>query len=288
MHKDAEKLVELLFDEDEEICVSIDKYAYRSVSQNDIRMGSFELISNDGSKRNFVSPSSISLLSVNPIKGERNDENCTALRTFMVELDDMGLKDQYAYVKDMKMPYSACVFSGGKSLHYAITLTTPLPSIDIYKFLAEWILKVMGKADQATKNPSRGIRFPGTIRDGKEQKLLEIRSRIDLEVLQSWLNEYPALKPEFTKKEFSAPQEADLVLLPKWVQEELSLGIDSSKGRNNRWFAIAYECSLKGFSEDDTIALLGNFFSEDRDFKRREWLTTVKSGIKKAERIRNG
>jgi hypothetical protein len=288
MHKDAERLTELLFKEEEEVCVSQDKYAYRSIPLADLGMGSFELTANNGVDKVFCSPDQIKLIALNPIKGERNDENCTAFRTFLVELDEDSLREQYAYVKSMRMPYSACVFSGNKSLHFAITLEEDLPSLDVYRFLAEWILNVMSKADQNTKNPSRMIRFPGTMREEGEQKLLELKDKVSLPELQHWLSQFPGQKPIIAKKTAAAPRDADLVLLPDWVQNDLILGIDTSKGRNSRWFAIAYECGLQGFSEDDTIALLDNFFNEERDFKRREWISALKSGVKKAERTRNG
>jgi hypothetical protein len=282
----AEKLIDLLFKEGEEVCVSPTKYAFRSIKQEDLRMGSFELTSNDGQSGLYCNPSDIKLMAINPIKGPREDANCTAFRSFMVEMDDGSLREQYAYVSAMRMPYSAVVFSGGKSLHFIVTLTEDLPSLDTYNFVATWILKIMEKADQSTKNPSRSVRFPGTMRDGKQQKLLEIKSKVTFSELTHWLNKFPGHKPVIQKKTVASPKEADLLLLPEWVQNELTFGIDETKGRNNRWFAIAYECGLQGFSEDDTIIMLEYFFNEDRDFKRREWLTTIRSGLRKANGTR--
>ena len=112
----------------------------------------------------FCSFEMINMLAINPIEGFRRDKNVTAFRSFLVELDDGKLSEQMKYVKNKNMPYSACVFSGGKSLHFVITLEEPLPSLNLYKQISKWILNVMDKADSQTSNPSRSVRFPGNLR----------------------------------------------------------------------------------------------------------------------------
>lgn len=288
MNKDAQALMSLLFDEDEQVCVSPDKFAYRSLSQEDLGKGSFLLVPNSTSRsqvERFCSLSEVQLLALNPISGDRCDENCTSLRTFLVEMDDGTLGEQLSYVNAMRMPYSACVFSGGKSLHFAITLDAPLPSLELYRYYAEWILNVMSRADQNTKNPSRMIRFPGTMRNSVEQKLVEIRGRISMNDLNAFLSPYDGLKPRvYEKREIPDNVDVSVLVLPEWVQEDLVNGLDTSKGRNNRWFAIAYECGLHGWDEDATIDLLGQYFSEERDFRRKEWEYTVRHAVRRAQK----
>jgi hypothetical protein len=283
MNPSGQKLLNLLFEPDEEICVSPDGYGWMSIPLSEIAMGSFVLKpQTEKMKPRFCSVDDIMLVSINPIKGPRRDENVTAHRTFLVELDEGSLASQFQYVKDMKMPYSACVFSGGKSLHFAITLTKPLPSQEIWRHYAEWILAVMDRADQQTKNPSRSIRMAGNFRNEKEMRLIDIRGRIEFEELTTWLSQYSGLAPRKYVKITPSDVPLDILHLPEWVQKELEFGIDRSKGRNNRWFAIALQCGLLGWSEDDTIAVLGRFFEEERDFRRHEWETAVKSGVKRA------
>jgi len=281
----GQKQLDIMFEPDEQVCVSPDGYGWMSIPLSEISMGSFVLTpQTDRMRPRFCTPQDIQLVAINPIVGARRDENVTAYRTFMVELDEGSLSEQFQYVKDMGMPYSICVFSGGKSLHFAITLTKPLPDSKIWRFYSEWILSIMSRADQQTKNPSRSIRMAGNYRNGIEMKLIDCKGRIELEELTNWLSKYLGLAPkkEERKVPLSSDTPGDIMWLPVWVQNELTRGIDKSKGRNNRWFAIGIQCGLLGWSEDDTIRTLSYFFSEEEDFRRREWETAVRSGVKKA------
>ncbi|WP_214676866.1 hypothetical protein, partial [Escherichia coli] len=76
----------------------------------------------------FIKEDRINLIAINPIKGWRRDDQVTAFRTFLIELDDGSLEEQSKYVKEMDMPFTACIFSGNKSLHFAITLDQDLPT----------------------------------------------------------------------------------------------------------------------------------------------------------------
>jgi len=40
---------------------------------------------------------------------------------------------------------------------------------------------------------------------------------------------------------------------------------------------------LQGFSEDDTVDILDDYFIEDRDFKLKEWETSIRSAFKHME-----
>jgi hypothetical protein len=285
MNPSGQKLLDILFEPDEQVCVSPDGYGWMSIPLSEIAMGSFVLKpQTEKMQPRFCTADDILLVAINPINGARKDENVTAYRTFMVELDDGDLGEQFRYVKDMKMPYSVCVFSGGKSLHFAITLSKPLPSYNIWRHYAEWILAVMMRADQQTKNPSRSIRMAGNYRNGNEMRMIDVKGRIDLEELTTWLSQYPGLAPQKPERSIPSDKPLDILNLPEWAQNELEFGIDRSKGRNNRWFAIGLQCGLLGWTEDDTIAVLSGFFQEERDFTRREWETAVKSGVKKARK----
>jgi hypothetical protein len=285
MNPSGQKLLDILFEPDEQVCVSPDGYGWMSIPLSEIAMGSFVLKpQTEKMQPRFCTADDILLVAINPINGARRDENVTAYRTFMVELDDGDLGEQFRYVKDMKMPYSVCVFSGGKSLHFAITLSKPLPSYNIWRHYAEWILAVMMRADQQTKNPSRSIRMAGNYRNGNEMRMIDVKGRIDLEELTTWLSQYPGLAPQKPERSIPSDKPLDILNLPEWAQNELEFGIDRSKGRNNRWFAIGLQCGLLGWTEDDTIAVLSGFFQEERDFTRREWETAVKSGVKKARK----
>lgn len=283
LSQETQQFLLTLFDRNEEVCISPNKYGYHSVSLESVFLdGAIELVSPKGDIE-YITPEQIQLVALNPITGLRRDENVVTFRTFLVELDGMELPEQAAYVRDMKMPYSACVFSGSKSLHFAITLEETLPSIEIYRFYAEWILNVMEKADQMTKNPSRSIRFPGFIRDGREQKLLSIKGRVRLSNLIEWLKDHESKKPQtYEKKEVLTTPDAETI--PRWIWKRLNEGLDLSKGRNNQWFIIAKEFGKAGYDEEMVITVLNQFFSEEYDFGRREWESAVRSGVRSARR----
>jgi hypothetical protein len=266
----SKKFLELFFNPGEEICFSANEFAYPSEPQENL---------ND---------EKTILVAINPVKGQRADENTTAYRTFMVEMDDMPVNEQLEYIKNMKFPYSYCCFSGGKSLHFALVLEHDIPSEHIYRHTAQWILNILTKADQKTKNPTRSIRFPGVIRPdtGKEQKIVHIGQRISLETLTNWLNQYPSLAPRPIEKKFKNMGEPNIEGVKDWAKKALVQGVHNMEGsRNQTWMSIGCEFALNGFNLNDTIYYLEKYYEEQSDFKYREWLTAVKSGWNYADKI---
>jgi hypothetical protein len=286
----GKKLLDTLFNDGEEICCSHDEFGYASVPIDSLSYEVVELLSPNPSKGALViTTRDIKLVALNPIKGWRRDEFVTAHRNFLVELDDGPLADQFDYVKKMKLPYSACVFSGGKSLHFAVCLQDALPSYELYYYYANWILNVMSKADPMTKNPSRSIRMPGAIRDGREQKLVDLRARITLDDLNAWLSAYKGFRPEGFGVEPKRRQQISddtnkAELLPRWVGYKLKEGIDRSRGRNVEWFKIASEFGKAGYSLEEAVEIMETSFVSEYDFKRPEWMSTVRSGLKNGKR----
>ena len=289
MANSSYKLLDLLFNlhSGETFCVSPNKKGYHSIKFDDLK-SNFTLIS----PPDAYNPAPITtdwqkiqLIAINPIVGFRRDECVTAYRSFLVELDDDSLQNQMKYVKDMGMPYSVCVFSGSKSLHFGIVLDEDLPDENTYRFYAEWILNIMSKADQKTKNPSRSIRCAGNIRveTGKEMQMLEIKERVLYYDLVAWLNNYPDKAPKIEQR-----VEGDFAFeingIPKWIWNKLNYGIDESKGRNNEWFNIFMSFSKAGYSLESMIECLSGYFVPDRDFSRREWEGIAKKAFKKVNR----
>lgn len=301
MHETARQLLNLMFRPEETVCVSYNKYGYHSIPLENVMEKEVVLVPTQDSvhKRNEARKSrnlpdltweecfekceskDLTLVALNPIKGFREDINATAYRSFLVELDYGPIDEQIAYIKRIGLPYSALVFSGNKSIHCLITLDKDLPSYEVYYTLAEWILNVATMADPNTKNPSRSIRIPGAEREpGKFQELKEIKGLVKLTDLSAWLASHPEAKPVKQEKRPISTTELDLSLLKPWVAYRLVHGLDPTKGRNKQWFSIACEFALMGYSEDDTLNLLSAYFVPDRDFKIREWKTSIKSAYK--------
>jgi len=270
MKQTTKNFLNLFFNPEEEICFSPNKYAYPSNSQE-----------------NFDEEKTI-LVAINPIKGQRNDENVTAYRTFMVECDDEALENQWKYIKDSGFPYSYCCFSGNKSLHFALVLDCDIPSSHIYRHTYQWILNILTKADQLTKNPSRSIRFPGVVRSdtGKEQRLVHMGERVKFEKLAEWLNKHIDKQPKPIIRNQGRSQVPNFEGIKPWVLKALFDGVHNMEGsRNQRWMSIGCEFALNGYDLDSTILYLEKFFQEQSDFKEREWLTAIKSGWNYADKI---
>lgn len=280
MHETAKQLFSLMFKPGETVCVSHNKFGYHSIPLKNAINGPITLVPpTDKSEWQYPKPEELTLLALNPIKGFRQDLNCTAFRSFLVEMDYGPLPEQLAYVKKLGMPYSAVIFSGNKSLHFLTTLDTDLPSEDVYRIFSEWILNIMTLADQNTKNPSRSIRIPGAYREpGKKQILVESHGLVKINDLVSWLNKHPEAKPK-EKQERIISEDADFSKVKGWVCKALKDGI-MPPNRNKQWFSVGVEFALSGFNEEYTIEVLRPYFSPDRDFKEREWKTTIRSAFK--------
>lgn len=126
----------------------------------------------------------------------RADHNVIALRNILIEMDEGSIEQQMATILSSGMPWTTCVFSGSKSLHFIISLTQPMGDRLSYARLAKSIHMALArqtvKADPATKNPSRFSRAPGVRRaeTGKMQELIECRERVDVGVLEAWVRRF--------------------------------------------------------------------------------------------------
>lgn len=280
--KSTVQVLKLFFNPNEEICISHNKYGYHSVKQSDL-ISDITLISpKEDMDDVIITEKDINMLTINPVKGFRQDKNVTAYRSFLIELDDGSLPEQKKYVQDMGMPYSICIFSGNKSLHYGIVLDQDLPDYNTYKFYIQWILNIMKKADPLTKNPSRNIRFPNNRRNnGKRlvQKLIDIKDRVELNELVNWLNKFPECEPNILKVKSKIKNKIVSPLdIPPYILEQLHDGVYDN--RNNTWFKIAAKLSQYMPNEDQLIDFLDQFFTEEPDFPRWEFISAVKNGIK--------
>lgn len=287
MRESTKQVLDLFFKKGETICVSHNDYGYHSVEQDSLN-GAIEQISpKEDRDPEYINEEDICLMAINPINGFRRDENVTAYRSFMVEIDDGPLADQMKYIKDSGLPYSICVFSGNKSLHFGIVLEQDLPSEDLWRDVAEWILNILDKADPMTKNPTRSIRFPNNIRpNGKKQlqKLLEFNGKVKYSELAKWLQKHPKANPAEKRKHERVSIPRTVGGIPQWVLDKLQFGIDESKGRNNEWFSIAMELAKSGFDSDEMIGYCEEFFTPDRDFTLSEWKTIMRHAHKRALR----
>ena len=290
MKKTSDLFFKALFNEGEQVCVSPNKYAFSSISQ-DLISNEFSIESQNKDRAIYtISEDDILLVAMNPIKGDRSDRNVTSLRTFLVEIDGEDVYEQKKYIESLGMPYTICVFSGNKSLHYGITLSEDIHSEEMWRDINEWILAIVSKADQQTKNPSRSIRFPGNQRkDGKalQQQLIDIKDRVDLDILFDWLDQWPDKNPRLKKaanrRKVNIPAGTS-VGIPAYIVTKLNEGVGRQGSRNSEWFKVVATLASKGYSEEGIMAALQFYFVPEHDFTFREWDTIIKSAVKRIER----
>ena len=114
----------------------------------------------------------------NPIKencsGSKN-EDVADYRHVLIESDSMPIDAQLATIKRLRLPCSAIVSSGGKSVH-AIVKIDAENDLKLYKervaFLFERLEKEKFVVDKQCKNPSRLSRLAGVWRGAAQQSLI--------------------------------------------------------------------------------------------------------------------
>lgn len=114
------------------------------------------------------------------------NNNVGEYNNFIIEFDDIPLVEQKALVQRIHMPYTSAVFSGGKSIHYIISLEEPIDYeeyLHYFNFIQELTL-----CDTANKDKVRYSRLPFAYRGDVEQELLELREKIPNQEFYDWIN----------------------------------------------------------------------------------------------------
>lgn len=113
---------------------------------------------------------------INPMSGEGVTNNdVTSLRHVLVESDSMPVERQLATIHSMRLPCSAIVHSGGKSVHAIVRIDAGMDRV-LYRERVEILFKKLAEAgfpvDRQCRNPSRLSRMPGLTRGGGRQYLV--------------------------------------------------------------------------------------------------------------------
>lgn len=105
---------------------------------------------------------------LNPLRDLKTafDSNVAAFQNILLELDWRGLQAQERQVERyLGLPFTSKTYSGGKSLHYIVSLETPV-TITEWREMVLFLLFAVKKADPKCKNPARLTRTPNIMRDG--------------------------------------------------------------------------------------------------------------------------
>lgn len=113
---------------------------------------------------------------LNPMTGAGvTNEDVSSLRHVLVESDSMPLERQLATIQSMRLPCTAIVHSGGKSVH-AIVRVDAGTDRAVYRERVESLFKRLDDAgfpvDRQCRNPSRLSRLPGLTRGDRRQYLV--------------------------------------------------------------------------------------------------------------------
>lgn len=271
-------ILPILFNPNEQVYASPDRYAsVWDADKNDWR------VYRPSIEQSEVVASRTQLLSLNPITGPtRKDEYVTAFRSFLVEMDDIPVRDQWKTAQEIGLPFTLAIFSGNKSIHFVITLDHDLPDINVYKHYAKWLVNAIPHADRNTTNPSRSLRFPGFIRKetGKEQKLIEVRRRITHDELVRFLNKYPDAQPKKRETPLDvAPIANNIKGLDTWVKVGLkNKHFDFKNGRNSGWFGVGFDFGKNAINYDSSLKAARTCFIEESDFPVQEFEAAFKGG----------
>lgn len=197
---ETEKFLKIIFNEDESTCFSHGPKgtAVTKISkfiQDDLRMSE--------AQPDYILPQFFCINSLNSEKDlnvsqpyhkedkpRRADANVESYRNILIEIDDMPVEDQLEYINDLGMPYTACTYSGSKSLHFIISLKLPFTKKFAYDTITSKIMSIVKHADKSAKNCSRFSRLPGARRNnGKSQDLLVLNDRVDNTELLEWIQD---------------------------------------------------------------------------------------------------
>lgn len=119
----------------------------------------------------------------------KQSDNVNTLRNFLIEFDKMTLETQIPFMESLGIPYSACVYSGGKSYHFIISLDDPVNNILEYKDIFYRIHHLCNEQnDKACSDPARFTRFPNGKRKGRVQSVIKLNKRVSKVELLARLN----------------------------------------------------------------------------------------------------
>ncbi|MDT2735482.1 AAA family ATPase, partial [Enterococcus thailandicus] len=129
-----------------------------------------------GSVLGDYNPEAGAWIRFNPLDGNgvKND-NVTEFRYALVESDNMGLEKQNAIMRELELPITAMLYSGGKSIHAIVKVDAS--DYNEYRKRVDYLYDVCKKnglsIDNQNRNPSRLSRLPGVTRGDKKQFIID-------------------------------------------------------------------------------------------------------------------
>ena len=235
---------------------------------------------------------------VNPIKAKmtRADVNVAKYRNFLFEIDEdkegnpIDQTIQGTIIHKAGLPFSTCVYSGGKSLHWIVSLEDSFIE-DRLEYVALWsaiayvlnnTAKTLGydfEFDDKVKNPSRFSRAAGAVRikedaNNQIQEIKSVRSRVSSSDLIQWLESNDIDWHSFMPKpktydgtndyNFSTSDEDKIAYVLKYLMKNQ----EYVQGNKNNWqFIFARMLKNTGMTEDAVRAAINTQCPEGEDYR---------------------
>lgn len=160
-------------------------------------------------------------VAINPIRnGGSTDRDVTAFRHALLEWDNLPLEDQYTLIVNSKLPCSAVIYTGGKSIHAWVRLDAK--DANQFKERVAYLWEHFSEYgnDQQNANPSRTSRLPNCARGEARQELLAVN--IGYSTWDEWVQgvEDAKLPEKFDIDEiadFDPNSDPDSVLGKRWL-----------------------------------------------------------------------
>ena len=132
---------------------------------------------------------------INPMSGEGcKNSDVEEFRHCLIESDSLPKEEQLRKIRELNLPCSALVDSGGKSIHAIVKIDAGKDE-KLYRErvskLHEFLAKNGFPVDKACKNASRLSRIAAVTRDGKRQRLIAVN--IGMASYQQWQDNWELL-----------------------------------------------------------------------------------------------
>ena len=216
------------------------------------------------------------LYAINNVTGKGNNrchEFAGKLRNAVWESDcGLSMEEQVQKIKDSGVPYTALVFSGGKSVHIIVSYSEPFDTEADYKYAHDWVRKqleshTMMEFDKSTKSILQLTRLPNRKPEhgtGKQEtsRVLELKERVSSKEMKKWLNELfqPSVYYRDHKDDEGLKRWVERITPEQILKEEYMQG-----NYNNAFFKMASWYKIKEFDIEQARDELVDLIEEDLD-----------------------
>jgi RecA-family ATPase len=223
------KFIQSVFQPGEGVCISV----ARTVDDGEVPKDSGVVLSreewlkkldaNHGNPNKFLKTSDRNgiFVRVNPMRiGGGKDEDVTAFRHALLEFDKISKVEQWGIICQSRIPCSAIISSGKKSIHAWVKIDAETRAEFDAKVKILYQHFEQYEPDKKNKNPSRFSRLPNCERGQSRQELLAIN--VGCESFTEWLTlqEVDSLGTPITPAElfdFNAAKDDGNLLGNRWI-----------------------------------------------------------------------